>query len=100
MGEGHLQGKSEFGGDSSKVGTSCPMISSLGHDTPSRLPPWRSTPELKGLSPSSLWSARSAALQGEERHPGAPNWGSKGLHPTTLENPEGRAPTPLARFPT
>lgn len=77
MGEGHLQGQTEFGGDSSKVGTSKSNDFVTGPRHPPRLPLWCSTPELKGLSPSSLWSTGSAALQGEEGHRG-PKWGSEG----------------------
>lgn len=83
------------------MGHPSPVIPSLGHDAPSRLPSSQASP------PFSL-VCRAAALQGEE----GPNWGCKGgggdhaqlalgcwqtlgaPFPPVTPNPEGRAPAP------
>lgn len=64
MGEGHLQGKTEFGGDSSKVGTSKSNDFVTGPCRPF-------LPHDSQASPPFSLVCRVAALQGEEGHLGA-----------------------------
>lgn len=77
MGEGHLQGKTEFGGDSSKAGTSEPNDFVTGPRHPSRFPLWCSTPELKGCHPL-LFGLQGLRPFKVRRGTRGPNWGSKG----------------------
>lgn len=61
-GRGIYKGKLSSVETAARLGHPSPMLLSLSHDTPSCLLPRHSTSELAGLSPSSLWSARSAGL--------------------------------------
>lgn len=75
MGRGIYKGKLSWVETAARSGHPSPMILSLGHDSCPCLPPGRSTPELAGCPPSSLWSAGPRPFKGRRGTRG-PNWGS------------------------